>query len=51
MMDNIYEEYESMNEFEKKSFDGLPSLGKAVNNSIVYIMDERLNPQKVYLIR
>ena len=51
MMDNIYEEYESMNEFEKKSLDGLPSLGKAVNNSIVYIMDETLNPQKVYLIR
>ena len=51
MMDNIYEEYESMNEFEKKSLDGLPSLGKAVNNSIVYIMDETLNPQEVYLIR
>ena len=50
MMDNIYEEYESMQEFKDKSFDGQPSLGKAVDNSIVYIMDENLQPQKVFKI-
>ena len=48
MMDNIYEEYESMEEFENKSIEGQPSLGKAVDNSIVYIMDDNLLPKKVF---
>ena len=51
MMDNIYEEYESMKEFESKTLeDHQPSLGKAVDNSVVYIMDENLKPKKVCLI-
>ena len=48
MMDNIYEEYESMEEFENKSMEGQPSLGKAVDNSIVFIMDDNLLPKKVF---
>ena len=48
MMDNIYEEYESMEEFENKSIEGQPSLGKAVDNSIVFIMDDNLLPNKVF---
>ena len=47
MMDNIYEEYQSMQDFIDKSIMGQPSLGKAVDNSIVYVMDENLKPQKV----
>jgi hypothetical protein len=51
MMDNIYEEYESMKEFDSKTLeDHQPSLGKAVDNSVVYIMDENLKPKKVCLI-
>ena len=51
MMDNIYEEYESMENFESKtSEDHQPSLGNAVDNSVVYIMDENLKPKKVCLI-
>ena len=51
MMDNIYEEYGSMKEFEDKmSNEHQPSLGKAVDNSVVFIMDENLKPKKVCLI-
>ena len=48
MMDNIYEEYESMEQFENKSMEGQPSLGKAVDNSIVFIMDDNLLTKKVF---
>ena len=50
-MDNIYEEYKTINNFEEKLLDGHePSLGKAVDNSVVYIMDENLTPKKVFFI-
>ena len=49
MMDNIYEEYKSMEDFESKTLeDQQPSLGKAVDNSVVYIMDENLKPKQVF---
>ena len=49
MMDNIYEEYESMEDFKIKALQGHhPSLGHAVDNSVVYIMDENLRPKEVY---
>ena len=35
-------------EFENKSIEGQPSLGKAVDNSIVFIMDDNLLPKKVF---
>ena len=47
MMDNIYEVFESNEDFEAKSFEGQPCLGTAVDNSIVYIMDDKLTPIKV----
>ena len=47
MMDNIYEVFESKEDFEAKSFEGQPSLGTAVDNSVVYIMDDKLTPLKV----
>ena len=51
MMDNIYEEYESLKDFEDKaSKDHEPALGKAVDNSVVYIMDKNLTPVKVFLV-
>ena len=50
MMDNIYEEYESIEDFTIKALEGIhPSLGHAVDNSVVYIMDENLRPKEVYL--
>ena len=45
MMDNIYEEYASMEDFKMKALNGdQPSLGKAVDNSVIYIMDDNLRP-------
>ncbi len=48
MMDNIYEEYLGLDDFKAKMLDGQkPSLGKAVDGSIIYIMNDDLDPVEV----
>lgn len=51
MMDNIYELYHTIDDFKSKALqERQPSLGQAVDNSVVYIMNEDLQPVEVYLL-
>lgn len=48
MMDNIYEVYDTIDDFKSKALQGRqPSLGQAVDNSVVYMMNEALQPVEV----